>query len=69
MLVKFYSSREVIQILKKNGWVETGKATGSHHFLKHPQKAELGKIAVPHPKKDIPKGTLKAIFKQADIMF
>ncbi|MDJ0572345.1 MAG: type II toxin-antitoxin system HicA family toxin [Pleurocapsa sp. MO_192.B19] len=36
---------------------------GSHHQYKHPIKKN--KITVPHPKKDLPLGTLKSIFKQA----
>ncbi|MDA7511422.1 type II toxin-antitoxin system HicA family toxin [Verrucomicrobia bacterium] len=35
----------------------------SHHQYKHP---ELGsRVTLPHPKKDIPRGTLRNIFRQA----
>jgi len=57
-------SLEIIKILKKDGWL-IHNIRGSHHQFKHPSK--LGKITVPHPKTDLPKGTLKSIFKQAKI--
>ena len=56
------NSREVISRLKKEGW-ELVNIRGSHHQYKHPSK--INKITVPHPKKDLPIGTLKSIFKQA----
>ncbi|MGL5076621.1 MAG: type II toxin-antitoxin system HicA family toxin, partial [Waterburya sp.] len=54
------NSREVISRLKKDGW-ELVNIRGSHHQYKHPHKKN--KITVPHPKKDLPIGTLKNIFK------
>ncbi len=63
--MKSYSSRELIKILMQNGWYECRKATGSHHAFKHPFKQ--GIVIVPHPKSNIPIGTLKAIEKQAQI--
>ncbi|MBK7217880.1 MAG: type II toxin-antitoxin system HicA family toxin [Candidatus Promineofilum sp.] len=36
---------------------------GSHHQFKHPQKA--GRVTVPHPKRELPVGTLQSIFRQA----
>ena len=39
------------------------RVTGSHHHYKHPIKS--GIVTVPHPKKDIPLGTLKSVEKQA----
>lgn len=60
-----YSSKQIIRILIKDGWYPYGKATGSHHAFKHPLKKE--KIIVPHPKKDLPIGTVKSIEKQAKI--
>lgn len=56
------SSREVIKLLKKDGWVLV-RITGDHHHFKHPTKK--GIVTVPHPNKDVPKGTLSSIFKQA----
>jgi predicted RNA binding protein YcfA (HicA-like mRNA interferase family) len=39
--------------------------TGSHHILRHPVKP--GTVTVPHPRKDIPIGTLKSIERQTGI--
>jgi predicted RNA binding protein YcfA (HicA-like mRNA interferase family) len=36
---------------------------GSHHQFKHPRRP--GKVTVPHPRKDLPVGTLRGIFRQA----
>ena len=57
-------SSEIIKILKKDGWI-IHNIRGSHHQLKY--LAKKGKITVPHPKSDIPIGTLKNILKQAQI--
>lgn len=58
------NSREVIRQLKKDGWYEVNQV-GSHKQFKHP--AKKGRATVPHPKRDIPAGTLKSIEKQAGI--
>ena len=57
-------SRDVIRALEADGW-ELVKVRGSHHHYKHPVKP--GKVTVPHPKKDLPKGTLRSIWKQAGL--
>jgi predicted RNA binding protein YcfA (HicA-like mRNA interferase family) len=36
---------------------------GSHIKFKHPDKP--GAVTVPHPKKDLPIGTLRSIYRQA----
>lgn len=51
-------------MLEKDGWLLVA-TKGSHHQFKHPSKA--GRVTVPHPKKEIPAGTLKSILKQAGI--
>ena len=56
------SSRDIIKRLKKDGW-EVVDVKGSHHQFKHPDLP--GKITVPHPKKDLPKGTVMSIYRQA----
>jgi predicted RNA binding protein YcfA (HicA-like mRNA interferase family) len=58
------SSREVIKQLLKNGWFEVAQV-GSHKQFKHASK--VGRVTVPHPKRDLPVGTLKSIEKQAGI--
>lgn len=55
------SSREVIALLRRDGWVLV-RTRGSHHQFKHQTKP--GRVTVPHPKKDLPTGTVKSIFKQ-----
>ena len=36
---------------------------GDHHQFKHPDKP--GKVTVPHPKKDLPVGTVPNIYRKA----
>ena len=57
-------SRNVIRELKRDGWFQV-KQAGSHKQFKHPTKK--GRVTVPHPKRDIPIGTLKSIEKQAGV--
>jgi predicted RNA binding protein YcfA (HicA-like mRNA interferase family) len=57
-------SRDVLRALKSDGWEEVAQK-GSHVQLKHPSKP--GRVTVPHPKRDLPIGTLKSIEKQAGI--
>lgn len=64
--MKSYSSREVIQMLKENGWYEVS-VVGSHHQFKHPTKK--GRVTVKHPSKDIPPATLKSIERQSGLKF
>jgi predicted RNA binding protein YcfA (HicA-like mRNA interferase family) len=58
------SSTDVIRLLKADGWILV-RTKGSHQHFKHTGKP--GIVTVPHPKKDIPTGTLKSIAKQAGI--
>lgn len=58
------NSRDVIKKIKADGWFLV-HVVGSHHQFKHPAKS--GKVTVPHPKKDLPKETVKSIFKQAGL--
>ncbi len=56
-------SAEVIRLsVMADGWF-IFNVRGSHHQFKHPSKK--GKVTVPHPKADLPIGTVKSIFKQA----
>ena len=59
-----YSSREIVKIITKDGWYEVN-CVGDHHQYKHPTKK--GRLTIPHPKKDLPIGTVRSIFKQAGI--
>lgn len=64
--MKSYSSREVIQLLRADGWYEVA-CDGDHHQFKH--KTKTGKVTVTHPRKDFPRKTLDMIGKQAGIKF
>lgn len=58
------SSKEIIKLLKADGW-ELRNITGSHHHFTHPTKK--GIITVPHPNKDLKIGTENSILKQAGL--
>ena len=64
--MKSYSSREVIQILKADGWYEVN-CEGDHHQFKHPTKP--GRVTVKSPCKDIPRKTLDSIERQSGLKF
>lgn len=64
MFVTTHSSKEIIQLLKKDGWYLVN-TVGSHAQYKHPLKT--GKVTVPHPKKTLTVKTVKSIAAQAGI--
>ena len=64
--MKSYSSREVLKMLKADGWYEVD-CVGSHHQFKHPTKP--GKVTLKHPDKDIPPKTLRRIAQQSGLKF
>jgi len=55
-------SAEIVRRLESEGWRKVHQA-GSHIKFKHPGKQ--GGVTVPHPKKDLPIGTLRNIYRQA----
>lgn len=57
-------SADILRALAANGWVRVAQK-GSHVQLKHPAKP--GRVTVPHPRRDMPMGTLRSIEKQAGI--
>ncbi|MCO6186832.1 type II toxin-antitoxin system HicA family toxin [Rhizobium sp. L1K21] len=57
-------SADVISALRADGWYQVS-VRGSHVQFKHNEKP--GRVTVPHPKRDIPIGTLKSIEKQAGL--
>jgi predicted RNA binding protein YcfA (HicA-like mRNA interferase family) len=59
-------SREVIRLLLDAGWV-LNRVNGSHHIFKHSLHPELGSVVVPHPRKDLPQGTLNSILRKAGL--
>jgi predicted RNA binding protein YcfA (HicA-like mRNA interferase family) len=58
------NSRDIIRLLQNSGWQQVAQK-GSHVQFKHPTK--LGRVTVPHPKQDVPIGTLRSIEKQAQM--
>ncbi|VVE55133.1 addiction module toxin, HicA family [Pandoraea communis] len=58
------NSSKLIRMLEEDGWVLV-RSRGSHHHFKHPVKQLL--ITVPHPKKDLPLGTVRSILKAAGL--
>lgn len=57
-------SSEVIRKIEAAGWREV-RVKGSHHHFRHDTRP--GTVTVPHPKADIPKGTLANIEKQSGV--
>lgn len=55
-------SRKLIRMLRAEGWQIVAQR-GSHVQLKHPERS--GRITVPHPKTDLPIGTVRSIYRQA----
>lgn len=58
------NSKEISKLILKDGW-ELVRTKGSHQQYRHPVKP--GTVTIPHPKKDLPKGTVKSILKQAGL--
>ena len=56
--------KEVEKILIKDDWYRY-KVVGSHYQYKHKEKE--GKITIPRHNKEIKKGTLNSILKQANL--
>lgn len=57
-------SKRIIQMLEADGWYYVG-TVGSHWQYKH--SAKPGKVTVPHPRRDIPNGTVRSIEKQSGL--
>lgn len=64
--MNLYSSREVIKILKADGWYQV-RCTGDHFQFKHDKKPGL--VTVRHPVKELSKNDLKSIQKQSGLRF
>jgi predicted RNA binding protein YcfA (HicA-like mRNA interferase family) len=57
------SSPEIRRRLEGEGWL-LERIKGSHHVFRNPRSGAI--IVLPHPKKDLGKGLVRAIYKQAD---
>jgi predicted RNA binding protein YcfA (HicA-like mRNA interferase family) len=55
--------------MRAGSWVERGweleRIRGSHHVFKHPSRP--GHIVIPHPKKDLGRGLVASIKRQAGL--
>lgn len=58
------SARRLLQILTEDGW-EEAEQDSNHIHLVHPRKE--GKVILPIHKRDIPKGTVRAILRRAGL--
>jgi predicted RNA binding protein YcfA (HicA-like mRNA interferase family) len=58
------TSADLIRALTANGWV-LDRTRGSHHVFRHPMRP--GIVVVPHPRKDLGKGLVAAILRQAGV--
>ena len=56
------NSRKILKVLKAAGFEEVS-VTGSHHKLRKGNRT----VIVPHPKKDLPLGTVKSIYRMAGL--
>ncbi len=57
-------NKEIIREIEAAGWVKVAHV-GSHAQFKHPTRP--GRVTVPHPKRDLPIGTIKSIEKQSGV--
>jgi len=58
------SPKDIIDLLKKKGFI-LDRIKGSHHLYFNPTTGK--RVVVPYHKKDLPKGTLLEILRQAGI--
>lgn len=58
------TSKKVIDLIKQRGFL-LDHTTGSHFIFYHPETKR--RVTVPYHAKDLPKGTLLSILKQAGI--
>ena len=56
--------RELIKLLESDGWY-LDRVQGSHYIMRHPNKP--GQPVIPYHNKDLKRGTLAKIRKQAGL--
>ena len=61
------SSDEVISALIRDGFHPRGKSGGSHQVFRKDLPKETRTVVVPLGKKEIPRGTLRSIIRQAGL--
>jgi predicted RNA binding protein YcfA (HicA-like mRNA interferase family) len=61
-------SRRLIRMLEDDGWV-LDRVSGDHHTFKHPKRDVIITITITititHPRKDLPTGLVRRIYKLA----
>jgi predicted RNA binding protein YcfA (HicA-like mRNA interferase family) len=55
-------SRDIVRRLEQHGF-ELVAVRGSHHKFRHPETKRI--VIVSHPRRDLPRGTIRSIYKQA----
>jgi predicted RNA binding protein YcfA (HicA-like mRNA interferase family) len=60
--VHLRDSREIIRRLRADGFVLVS-SRGSHHKYRHTESGRI--VILPHPRRDIPVGTVRSIYRQA----
>jgi len=58
------TSADVVRAIAAEGWFVV-RVKGSHHHFKH--FTRRGLVTVPHPRKDMPLGTRRAIERQSGV--
>jgi predicted RNA binding protein YcfA (HicA-like mRNA interferase family) len=59
-----FTPQKIVQVLERSGFV-LERTKGSHHIYYQPETKR--RVVVPFHKRDLPKGTLLEILKQAGI--
>jgi len=61
-IIHTMTSAALIREIQAAGW-PVDRVRGSHHVFKHPSRP--GIVVIPHPKKDLGRGLVAAIRRQA----
>lgn len=65
VIITTMKSAELIKQIQAAGW-QLVRVRGSHHVFRHP--AHGGIVVVPHPRKDLGLGLVRAIRRQAGLI-
>jgi len=61
---KSFTPKQIIRILTRHGFI-LKRIKGSHHIFQHPESKR--RVTVPLHQRDLPKGTLNQILKDAGL--
>jgi predicted RNA binding protein YcfA (HicA-like mRNA interferase family) len=56
------NSRQLVRMLERDGW-KLDRVNGDHHTFKHPAREKI--ITITHPRKDLPIGLVRRMYKLA----